>query len=264
MSSNSRFDARLAAEVAVEAGNLLLAVRSGGLSGERLGAAGDSQANKLILERLRECRPGDRVLSEESPDDLGRLDADRVWIVDPLDGTREYATPGRDDWAVHVALWERDAGITAAAVNLPAQGKVFATDRPPVSRRVSDGPRVLVVSESRPQPVASAAAFAAGFEVVRMGSAGAKAMAVVEGFADAYAHTGGQWEWDSAAPVGVAISAGLHASRVDGSPLVYNRQRPFVDDLLICRAEHAAVLLSVLGAELASRRQQRQRFGSRE
>ena len=264
MTSSYRDDARLAAKVALEAGELLLAVRSGGLTGQRLGDEGDFEANKLIQERLSQCRPSDMILSEESPDDLGRLDADRVWIVDPLDGTREYRTPGRDDWAVHIALWERDKGLTAAAVSLPAQGKVFATDRMPVSRRVPDAPRRLVVSDSRPQPVAAAVASAAGFDVVRMGSAGAKAMAVVEGFADAYVHTGGQWEWDSAAPVGVAMSAGLHASRVDGSALLYNRPSPYVEDLLICRAEHSEVLLSLLRAEVASRRDEAQRFGSSE
>ncbi len=253
MSSDLRADALLAAQVAEEAGGLLLAVRAGGLVGNRLGDAGDFESNKWIQERLGRSRPDDVILSEESPDDLRRLGADRVWIVDPLDGTREYRTPGRQDWAVHIALWEREAGITAAAVSLPAQGKVFATDRTPQSRSVHDGPRRLVVSDSRPQPIASAVATAAGFDVVRMGSAGAKAMAVVEGSADAYVHTGGQWEWDSAAPVGVAVSAGLHASRVDGSTLVYNRASPYVEDLLICRVEHAEVLLDLLRAEVTSR-----------
>ncbi len=264
MSSHSLDDARLAAQVAEEAGRLLLAVRAGGLVGQRLGDAGDFESNRLIQDRLGECRPDDMILSEESPDDLRRLEADRVWIVDPLDGTREYRTPGRQDWAVHIALWERDVGIAVAAVSLPAQGKVFASDRVPDARSAHDGPRRLAVSDSRPQPVASAVAAAAGFDVVRMGSAGAKAMAVVEGTVDAYVHTGGQWEWDSAAPVGVAMSAGLHASRVDGSTLVYNRATPYVDDLLICRAEQAALLLGLLRGEVASRRDEAHRLGSSE
>lgn len=257
-------DARLAARLAEEAGRLLVELRSCGLTGHRLGDAADLKSNELIQQRLHQYRPGDVILSEESPDERRRLDAERVWIIDPLDGTREYRTPGRSDWAVHVALWERHAGVTAAAVSLPAQGKVFATEGTYPSRRVTDGRPRLVVSDSRPQPVASAVASAAGFEVVRMGSAGAKAMAVVEGTADAYIHTGGQWEWDSAAPVGVATSAGLHASRADGSPLEYNRTSPYVEDLVICRAEHAETLLGLLRGRLAREKEPSQRFGSSE
>jgi len=200
---------------------------------------------------LAEHRPGDAVLSEESTDHPARLEAHRVWIIDPLDGTREFSMPGRDDWAVHVALWESGAEITAAAVALPAIEEVFSTDQPArlaaqpggfsESRRLR-----LVVSDSRPPAFIDAVAKRLSADVVPMGSAGAKTMAVVRGEADAYVHAGGQWEWDSAAPVGVALAAGLHASRLDGSALVYNQPRPYLPDLIVCRAELAAPLLDAV------------------
>lgn len=242
-------DARLAASVAVEAGRLLLEVRSSGLTGKELGAAGDDRSNRLILARLAAGRPADAVLSEESADSPARLDADRVWIVDPLDGTREFAMEGRHDWAVHVALWERDAGIMAAAVAQPALDQVYATDQaaPPLPARPNDPP-VILVSDSRPPAFAPEVASAVGAVVRPMGSAGAKAMAVLRGEADAYLHAGGQWEWDSAAPVGVLIAAGFHASRLDGSPLLYNRPHPYLPDLIISRPDLAPPLLAALAA----------------
>lgn len=239
-------DTGLAAAVAEEAGRLLLEVRVSGLEGRELGRAGDLKSNELILERLAAERPDDAVLSEESADSPARLDAGRVWIIDPLDGTREFGLPGRGDWAVHVALWEAGRGLTAAAVAQPALGEVFRTDRP---RRpepsVRDRPLILV-SDSRPPAFAGPVAEAVGATLSPMGSAGAKAMAVLRGEADAYLHAGGQWEWDSAAPVGVLLASGFHASRIDGSPLLYNQPHPYLPDLVICRPDLARPLLSAL------------------
>ncbi|MGZ5364432.1 MAG: 3'(2'),5'-bisphosphate nucleotidase CysQ [Mycobacterium sp.] len=246
----SATDAALAAEVAKDAGELLLAVREkiGFYDPYDLGDAGDRRANTLILDRLRDERPDDAVLSEEATDDLSRVQADRVWIVDPVDGTHEFSMPGRTDWAVHVALWQRDngpngGGITDAAVALPARGEVYRTDTvPPPPPRV-DGPILITASASRPPPVLWWLRDRLDIRLVRIGSAGAKAMAVVRGDVDAYIHAGGQWEWDSAAPAGVVAAAGMHATRLDGSPLIYNRADPYLPDLLMCRAELADVLL---------------------
>ncbi|HEY3738064.1 MAG TPA: 3'(2'),5'-bisphosphate nucleotidase CysQ [Jatrophihabitans sp.] len=252
-------DARLAARLADVAGDLLLQLRaSSGLSGKDLGRAGDLESNELLLQELAAAVPDDAVLSEESADSPARLDADRVWIIDPLDGTREYGMVAEDrtDWAVHVALWERSAGlsgrgaITAAAVSQPALSAIYSTDGVAATLgRVaagSDRPARLLVSDSRPPAWATPVAERFGAELVPMGSAGAKAMAVVRGEYDGYLHDGGQWEWDSAAPVGVALAAGLHASRIDGSELLYNSAHPYLPDLLICRAEFADVLLAAI------------------
>jgi 3'(2'), 5'-bisphosphate nucleotidase len=247
-------DTQLAALLARQAGQLLLSLRAAhpadGDAGE-LRKAGDSQSNTLLLKALAEGRPDDAVLSEEAADDLRRLEADRVWIIDPLDGTREFGMAGRSDWAVHVALWERGHEITAAAVAQPALDRVFATDgslHP--AGPTTDGP-IILVSDSRPPVFAAEIATAVGGRIQPMGSAGAKAMAVLRGEADAYVHAGGQWEWDSAAPVGVLLAAGLHASRLDGSPLLYNQPRPYLPDLVMCRPDLAEPILSAL-AELAT------------
>ena len=257
-------DARLAADLAQRAGALLLDIRAtSGLEGKELGKKGDHDSNELLLAALAEHRPDDAVLSEESTDSAARLDADRVWIIDPLDGTREYGMPPRPDWAVHVALWERGRGITAAAVSQPSLDAVYASDTASdtashtVSDGVSDGAPTgeraarptFLVSDSRPPSWAAPVAEALGAELAPMGSAGAKAMAVLRGDAQAYLHAGGQWEWDSAAPVGVVLAAGLHASRVDGSELVYNSAHPYLPDLLICRADLAAPLLEAISRE---------------
>ncbi|HEX5366049.1 MAG TPA: 3'(2'),5'-bisphosphate nucleotidase CysQ [Acidimicrobiales bacterium] len=239
----------LAARLATEAGRLLVDLRArhlaaaggagrAGVDGRRLGAEGDRLAHELIVGGLSAARPGDAVLSEEGPADPARLAVDRVWIVDPLDGTREYGELPRDDWAVHVALVVEGAPV-AGAVALPAQGVTLATDRPPAPPPASGRPPRIVVSRSRPPAEAASIATALGGEVVALGSAGAKAMAVVRGDADVYPHAGGQYEWDSAAPVAVAVAAGLHASRLDGSPLTYNRPDPWLPDLLVCRPELA-------------------------
>jgi 3'(2'), 5'-bisphosphate nucleotidase len=242
-------DAALAADVARDAGELLLAVREeiGFADPYDLGDAGDKRANVLILDRLQRDRPDDAVLSEEAVDDLSRLHADRVWIVDPVDGTREFSSPGRDDWAVHVALWQRgpgpDGGITDAAVALPASGEVYRTDTVTAPPPRTDGPIRITASAARPPAVLWRLRDTMDLELVSIGSAGAKAMAVVRGDVDAYIHAGGQWEWDSAAPAGVVQAAGLHASRLDGSPLIYNRHDPYLPDFLMCRMELADALL---------------------
>jgi len=237
-------DSALAAAIAEEAGQLLLALRPTIADPTELKAAGDARANVLILDRLHRARPEDAILSEESADDLERLNHRRVWIVDPLDGTREYGEGDRDDWAVHVALCI-DGVASIGAVALPAQGVVFATaPLPPLAPAHRGSPR-LVVSRTRPPAVSETLQQALGADLVPMGSAGAKAMAILQGRADIYAHAGGQYQWDSAAPVAVAAAAGLHVSRLDGSPLVYNAAERLLPDLLICRPEYAAAVIEV-------------------
>ena len=246
-------DAALAAAVAAEAGELLLGVRDevGFYDPYYLGDVGDMRANALILDRLRRHRPDDAVLSEEAVDDLSRVQADRVWIVDPVDGTHEFSLPGHDDWAVHIALWQRgaggpDGGLTDAVVALPATGEVFRSDTvtPPPPRR--EGPIRIAASASRPPAGRWRLREHLDIQPVRIGSAGAKAMAVVRGDVDAYIHAGGQWEWDSAAPAGVVTAAGLHASRLDGSPMLYNRPDPYLPDFVMCRSELADQLLDII------------------
>jgi 3'(2'), 5'-bisphosphate nucleotidase len=240
-------DHERAGEIADAAGRLLLRLRARGDGDPRaLRDLADAESNRLILAELAAAFPGEAVLSEESADDPARLTAERVWIVDPLDGTREYGEPGRTDWAVHVALVERGAPV-AGAVALPARGLVLTSGDPPPPARRHDPPR-LVVSRSRPPAVAEAIRAAVGGELIPLGSAGAKAMAVVLGEAEVYAHAGGQHEWDSAAPVAVAAAAGLHVSRLDGSPLVYNQPDPWLPDLLICRPDLAEVVIAAAAA----------------
>ncbi|MCK9542473.1 MAG: 3'(2'),5'-bisphosphate nucleotidase CysQ [Novosphingobium sp.] len=239
-------DAELAAHLAEVAGRILIEVRqSGMLSLKALGKAGDATANQFLVHALREQRPEDGLLSEESKDTDERLGKERVWIVDPVDGTREYGEE-RTDWAVHVALAINGEPVIGA-VALPGLGAVLRTDRPV---RVPDAPAVLrmVVSRTRPAREATEVAERLGAELVPMGSAGAKAMAIVRGEADIYLHSGGQYEWDSCAPAAVALAHGLHASRIDGSPLVYNRKDTYMPDLLICRKEHAGRILSEVAA----------------
>jgi len=236
-------DAALAAKLALEAGRLLTVVREGsGLAGKPLGDKGDRDANRFLCEAIRAARPDDGLLSEEEKDNPERLDKRRVWIIDPVDGTREYAE-GRSDWAVHVAL-AVDGLPVQGAVALPglAGEEVMRSDRPVPLRPMAERPRFLV-SRTRPAPEAHAIAAALGGELVPMGSAGAKAMAVVRGAAEVYLHSGGQYEWDSCAPVAVAAAYGLHCSRLDGSPLVYNRADTYMPDLLICRREWAGEVL---------------------
>jgi len=241
-------DDRLAADLADEAGRRLLALRSRGGDPSALRHAGDQGSHEFLTAELARRRPGDAVLSEEGADDPARLAARRVWIVDPLDGTREFGEPGRTDWAVHVALWEAGE-LTAGAVALPAQGQVLSTADPVASPPApAAGTLRLVVSRSRPAAFIPRLADKIGAEVVPLGSAGAKAAAVIRGDAEVYVHDVGQYEWDSAAPVAVALAAGLHASRIDGSKLVYNQAVPSVPDILICQATLADMLLGAISS----------------
>lgn len=239
-------DADLAAHLAEVAGKLLLTVRESGLlSLKALGKAGDATANQFLCHALREQRPDDALLSEEEQDNLDRLGASRVWIVDPVDGTREYGE-AREDWAVHVGL-AVDGAPVLGAVALPGadggRGLVLRTDAPVAVPAAPERLR-MVVSRTRPASEAVAVAEVLGAKLVPMGSAGAKTMSVILGQADIYLHSGGQYEWDSCAPAAVALAHGLHASRIDGSPLVYNQPDTYMPDLLICRKEHAARVLA--------------------
>ncbi len=278
-------DDRLARDLAVEAGRRLVALRGHGGEPDELRKAGDRMSHEFLSAELARLRPGDWVLSEEAADDLGRLTADRVWIVDPLDGTREFGDAGREDWAVHVALWERvphggvphgedpaggqsgrgphsppggRGGLTAGAVALPAQEEVLSTVIPPPlpapsaswpgsrpSARPGERLRV-VVSRSRPAPFLPRMAELLGADLIPLGSAGAKVAAVLRGHADAYVHAGGQYEWDSAAPVAVARAAGFRTSRIDGRQLSYNQPDLFMPDILVCPPALAGALLDAI------------------
>ena len=235
-------DHAFAAWAAEAAGRLLLEVRQQGLEGRALKDAGDLAAHKFLMQVLAEHRPGDAVLSEEGKDDKVRLTAERVWIIDPLDGTREFSEVPRDDWAVHVALWARqgDGGdLVAGAVAQPGLDTTFSTAAPlTVPPRSSQRPRIAV-SRTRPPAFVEELAKEIDAELVPMGSAGAKVISVARDVTDAYVHAGGQYEWDSAAPVAVARAAGLHTSRADGAPLVYNQDDVLLPDLLVCRPELA-------------------------
>jgi 3'(2'), 5'-bisphosphate nucleotidase len=259
-------DDRLARDLATEAGRRLLTLRSAGGDPDMLRKAGDRRSHEFLAGELARLRPDDAVLSEEGRDDPARLSASRVWIVDPLDGTREFGDAGRTDWAVHVALWELGE-LTAGAVALPAQGKTLSTAEPPGAvagspagpagsrpgaQAAQGGATALpgnlrfVVSRTRPPAIAASLADQAGAVLLPLGSAGAKAAMVICGDADAYIHSGGQYEWDSAAPVAVARAAGLHASRIDGAKLAYNQEHPWMPDILICLAPLAGPLLEAI------------------
>jgi 3'(2'), 5'-bisphosphate nucleotidase len=245
-------DIAVAERAARAAAEVLRGLRDSGLAGRSLGDAGDAAAQQAILDVLSADRPDDVVFSEEAVDDRRRLAADRVWVVDPLDGTREYGEPGRHDWAVHVALWtggERGVGgeLTSAAVALPALDEVLLTDPAPALPAALDGRVRIAVSRTRPPAEADAVATALDAELVPLGSAGYKTVAVARGEVDAYVHAGGMYQWDSAAPVAIALAAGLTACRVDGSALVYNDPDPSLPDLVVCRPELSARLLAALG-----------------
>ncbi|HET9079208.1 MAG TPA: 3'(2'),5'-bisphosphate nucleotidase CysQ [Trebonia sp.] len=286
-------DHALAADLAERAGKLLLGLRARGGEPDALRAAGDKESHEFLMAGLAKARPGDAVLSEEGIDDKARLTADRVWIVDPLDGTKEFGEPGRADWAVHVALWARtaeapDGELIAGAVALPAQNRVLATEPGPVRTADPHGPggapadltrtggpvraagetalgdlaatgdlrqaergtgakRLrMVVSRSRASDLVKDVAARIDAELVPWGSAGAKAATVITGENDVYLHSGGFYEWDTAAPVAVARQRGLHVSRIDGSPVVYNRDNPLLPDILVCRSTIAVLLLNAI------------------
>ncbi|HEY4331400.1 MAG TPA: inositol monophosphatase family protein [Ilumatobacteraceae bacterium] len=247
-------DAQLATRLAVEAGHLLVELRdtmfARGAPSWQVMDNGDLNAHHFLMKELTTHRDGDAVLSEEGADDARRLKSERVWIVDPLDGTNEYGERGRHDWAVHVALWQSGSSalgsLPAAAVSLPAMDMVFATDpAPPYPDRRFDKPR-LITSRNRAPHAAVIVANELGCEAVRLGSAGAKAMAVVLGEADIYLHDGGMYQWDSAAPAAVAAATGMHVSRIDGSPLVYNERDAWLPDFIMCRPELAEPILDAL------------------
>ena len=249
-SATSPDDGTLARDLAGAAGRLLLALRADlnqqGADERSIKDQGDARSHEMLAAALADARPADALLSEEGKDDLARLDASRVWIVDPLDGTREFGE-GRDDWAVHVAL-AIDGAPAIGAVALPGLDLVLGTDDPPVvPERDETAPIRVVVSRSRPPALAVSVAEQLGGELVPMGSAGAKAMAVVRGEVDVYVHGGGQYEWDNCAPAAVALAAGLHVSRLDGSPLAYNNADPYLPDLVVCRAELAGPVMEAVG-----------------
>jgi len=246
-------DRHLARDLAAEAGSRLLGLRGQGGDPDDLRKAGDRLSHEFLAGRLGRERPRDAVLSEEGRDDPARLAADRVWIVDPLDGTREFGEPGRTDWAVHVALWEKGdvsgpGDLTAGAVALPAQDQVLSTAEPPapLPEDAASGPVRIVVSRSRPPSFVRNISGLISAELVPLGSAGAKVAAVICGEVDAYVHGGGFYEWDTAAPVAVARAAGLHASRIDGSALAYNQPDLLMPDILVCRPALAGILLQAI------------------
>jgi 3'(2'), 5'-bisphosphate nucleotidase len=250
-------DHALARDLATEAGALLLRLRSDqGLSDTRsLRDTGDRESHVYLTEALARQRPGDAVLSEEGKDDPARLAAERVWIIDPLDGTREFAEEGRSDWAVHVALWERPdgtpaGGLRAGAIALPGRGRTLSTAEPVQLPTVDTRHLRIAVSRTRPPEFTKRLAdhLDADVKLVPIGSAGAKVASVLLGDVDAYVHAGGQYEWDSAAPVAVAVAAGAHASRIDGSPLIYNQEDVSLPDILVCHPELASMLLAGIRA----------------
>lgn len=242
-------DEEIASYLAEGAGALLLRIRDARSDPDELRTMGDAQSHAWLIENLTGICPGDAVLSEEGADDPARLDAERVWIVDPLDGTREYAEVGRTDWAVHVALWER-GDLACGAVAIPARGVVY-TSGAQISHPERSGPIRLAVSRSRPPGFITELADRLGAQLVPMGSAGVKGTAVVSGEVDAYVHAGGQFEWDSAAPVAVARGAGLHTSRIDGTALGYNQQSPWLPDLVIAHPMVAERVLSAIAGSTA-------------
>jgi len=252
-------DHEIAERLATRAGDLLLDVRAeyAAADAAERKAAGDKRSHEFLMTELARLRPDDAVLSEEATEEErannARLTSDRVWIIDPLDGTREFSTRGRDDWAVHIALWQRCANgrpqITDAAVSLPARGNiVYRSDTVTANAAPVGIPGVIRIAASatRPPAILYRIRQILDIELVRIGSAGAKAMAIIDGVADAYVHAGGQWEWDSAAPAGVVSAAGMHVSRLDGSPMMYNQLDPYLPDFVMCRAELAPVLLEAI------------------
>ena len=245
----SETDQQLASRVATEAGAMLVELRdelvAEGIHYWDLKDEGDVAGHRYIMSALTAARPDDVILSEEAADNRKRLNATRVWIIDPIDGTNEFAEHPRHDWAIHIALWEAGA-LTAASVALPTLGVTFDASPAAVVPPSTRARPLLVTSRSRNPYCAVMVANALGCDVARLGSAGAKAMAIVMGEADIYVHDGGMYQWDSAAPSAVAKAAGLHVSRIDGSPLEYNKESLWLPDFLVCRRELAEPALKAL------------------
>ncbi|MFM8730795.1 MAG: 3'(2'),5'-bisphosphate nucleotidase CysQ [Candidatus Limnocylindrus sp.] len=255
---SSQSDEAIAMQAASLAGELLLQLRHGvatdtATASEALQTAGDRDANRAIMKLLANERPEDSLLSEEAADDPRRLIAERVWIIDPLDGTREFgerdsAGVWRDDFAVHVALWRRGHGLTLGVVGLPARGLIYSSDVRKVVPPSPAGPLRIAVSRTLPPGFVAALESAGDATLLPMGSAGVKVMAVVSGEADAYIHAGGQYQWDSAAPVAVALAAGLVATRLDGTPLRYNVPELLLPDLVVCHPDRADEVRALVDA----------------
>ena len=245
----SETDQQLASRVATEAGAMLVELRdelvAEGIHYWDLKDEGDVAGHRYIMSALTAARPDDVILSEEAADNRRRLSAERVWIIDPIDGTNEFAEHPRHDWAIHIALWEAGE-LTAASVALPTLGITFDASPAAVVPPSTRAKPLLVTSRSRNPYCAVMVANALGCDVARLGSAGAKAMAIVMGEADIYVHDGGMYQWDSAAPSAVAKAAGLHVSRIDGSPLKYNQESLWLPDFLVCRTEFAEPALKAL------------------
>ncbi|MCX6534398.1 MAG: 3'(2'),5'-bisphosphate nucleotidase CysQ [Actinobacteria bacterium] len=245
----SETDQQLASRIATQAGVMLVELRNElaieGIHYWDLKDEGDVAGHRYIMDALTQARPDDVILSEEAADNRRRLSAERVWIIDPIDGTNEFAEPPRYDWAIHIALWEKGK-LTVGSVALPTLGITFDADPAPIVPPSTRERPLLVTSRTRNPYCAVKVANALGCDVARLGSAGAKAMAVVMGEADIYVHDGGMYQWDSAAPSAVAAAAGLHVSRTDGSPLIYNEESLWLPDFLVCRPEFAEAALRAL------------------
>ena len=274
-------DAELARDVAQAAGQRLIALRRdfGPVDAadrdqiRALRDAADRASHEFILSRLNAERPDDAVLSEEGHDGLERDTAHRVWIVDPLDGTSEFGQ-GRADFAVHVALWQRDdsagpgtARLVAGCIDLPAQrvtyssadSGAFASARADTDSDLTvhrpGAPVRVVVSRTRPPALAidperlAAALEVANIEigavdVLRVGSVGAKVAELLGGRADLYLHDSGFYEWDVAAPLIVAEHYGLRACHLNGTTITFNHRPPWVKDLVVGKPELVAAVVA--------------------
>lgn len=251
-------DTEIAIQAASRVSKLLLQLRADADRGAsnsdgQLRADGDREANRVITELITSARPQDSILSEEAADDPRRLTASRLWIIDPLDGTREFgerdeAGVWRDDFAVHIALWERERGLSLGVVALPGRDLIYRSDLPLGLPQSHAGAMRIAVSRTRPPAFIAALEKAGAAQLVPMGSAGVKVMAVVTGEVDAYIHAGGQYQWDSAAPVAVALASGMIATRLDGSPLRYNASELLLPDLVVCHPDRADEVRALLDA----------------
>lgn len=234
-------DHQLAAALAAKAGQALSELRerphSGGFDPWGLRDEGDRLAHNLLVELLGSHRPDDIVLSEEGREDRRRLDADRTWIIDPLDGTHDYPFLDSIEWAVHVALVEEQRP-TAAAVAVPGMDQVFATDLGSAAEPM-DRDQPLVISGRSNAYLASEVAETIGGKLTACGSSGVKAMLVVSGAVDVYVHGSGLYEWDVCAPAAVAEALGMVVTDLEGDEIVYNKSQPIVRGLVISRPEFA-------------------------